>query len=132
MPATRREFLKGSAAAGASLVLPWHIGVPGAMAQVVPGLDPATVPKYVTPLVIPPAMPVTSTLVEAGRQVRYYEIAVRQFVQQVLPSGFPPTTVWSYGSVNHPATFNYPAFTVEATADAPLRVRWINGLVDGS
>ena len=59
-------------------------------------------------------------------------VAVRQFQQQVLPSGLPPTTVWSYGSVNHPATLNYPAFTVEAGADAPVRVRWINGLVDGS
>ena len=26
----------------------------------------------------------------------------------------PATTVWSYGSVNHPGTFNYPAFTIEA------------------
>jgi bilirubin oxidase len=132
MPTTRRQFLKGSAAAGVSLVLPWHVGVSRAMAQAVPILDPATVPKYVTPLVIPPAMPFTSTLVEAGRQVRYYEIAVRQFLQQILPGGLPATTVWSYGSVNHPATFNYPAFTVEATADGPVRVRWINGLVDAA
>ncbi len=131
MPATRREFLKCGAAAGVSLVLPWHIGFSRAVAQIVPVLDPTTVPRYVTPLVIPPAMPFTSTLVEAGRQVRCYEIAVRQFQQQVLPSGLPATTVWSYGSVNYPATFNYPAFTVEAAADAPVRVRWINGLVDG-
>jgi bilirubin oxidase len=132
MPTTRRQFLKGSAAAGVSLVLPWHIGVARAMGQAVPTLDPTTVPKFVTPLVIPPAMPLTSTLVEAGRQVRYYEIAMRQFVQQVLPTGLPATTVWSYGSDNHAGTFNYPAFTVEASADTPVRVRWINGLVDGS
>ena len=30
--------------------------------------------------------------------------------------GLPPTTVWSYGSANHPGTFNYPAFTIEAQA----------------
>jgi spore coat protein A, manganese oxidase len=131
MPSTRRQFIKGGAAAGVSLVLPWHIGLSRALAQAVPTLDPTAVPKFVTPLVIPPAMPVTSTLVEAGRQVRYYEIAVRQFTQQILPGGFPATTVWSYGSVNHPATFNFPAFTVEAAAGAPVRVRWINGLVDG-
>jgi bilirubin oxidase len=95
-----------------------------------PTLDAAAVPKYVTPLVVPPAMPVTSTISEAGRQVQYYEIAVRQFSQQVLPGGLPATTVWSYGSVNHPATFNYPAFTIEADADQPVRVRWINDLVD--
>ena len=42
------------------------------------------------------------------------------------------TTVWSYGSVNHPGTFNYPAFTIEANYHIPVRVKWINGLVDSS
>jgi bilirubin oxidase len=72
----------------------------------------------------------TSTLSEAGQAVRYYEIAVRQFRQQILPAGLPRTTVWSYGSVDHPGTFNYPAFTVEATVDVPVRTKWINDLVD--
>jgi spore coat protein A len=40
------------------------------------------------------------------------------------------TTVWSYGSVNHPGSFNYPAFTIETHAGTPVRVKWINGLVD--
>jgi hypothetical protein len=62
--------------------------------------------------------------------IDYYEIAVRQFQQQVLPAGMPRTTVWSYGSVNHPGTFNYPALTVEAQADRPVRVKWINDLKD--
>ncbi|HTI68354.1 MAG TPA: multicopper oxidase, partial [Candidatus Limnocylindria bacterium] len=62
----------------------------------------------------------------------YYEIAVRQFRQQVLPAGWPATTVWSYGSVNHPGTFNYPAFTLEAKSGTPLRVKWINQLMDAS
>ena len=61
-----------------------------------------------------------------------YEIAVRQFEQQVLPAGMPVTTVWSYGSVAHPGTFNYPAFTIEASYRVPVRVRWINDLVDKS
>jgi bilirubin oxidase len=95
-------------------------------------LDPTEIPKYQTPLVIPPAMPVTSMITEDGRAVRYYEIAVRQFRQQILPGSLPATTVWSYGSVGHPATFNYPAFTIEAAADAPVRAKWINGLVDGN
>jgi bilirubin oxidase len=94
-------------------------------------LDPATIPKYVRPLVIPPAMPRTSTLaVERSRPIDYYEIAVRQFRQEILPPPFAQTTVWSYGSVNHPETFNYPAFTIEAEVDRPVRVKWINGLVD--
>jgi spore coat protein A len=38
------------------------------------------------------------------------------------------TTVWSYGSVNHPDSFNYPAFTIEASWGRPVRVKWINEL----
>ncbi len=79
------------------------------------------------PLVIPPAMPKTS-----GGQIDYYEIAVRQFQQQILPTGMPTTTVWSYGSVNHPSTFNYPAFTIEAKYHRPVRVKWINDLKDAN
>jgi bilirubin oxidase len=89
------------------------------------------VPKYVTPLVIPPAMPRTSQIVpRSGQTIDYYEIAVRQFRQPILPDGLPMTTVWSYGSVNHPGTFNYPAFSIEAKWEAPVRVKWINDLVD--
>ena len=75
------------------------------IATPIPGgsLDPLTVPKYVTPLVIPPQMPPTE-----GGPADYYEIAVCQFAQQILPAGMPATTVWSYGSVTHPGTFNYP------------------------
>jgi hypothetical protein len=66
------------------------------------------------------------------KQIDYYEIAVRQFRQQILPQGQPSTTVWSYGSVTSPASFNYPAFTIEAKWTAPVRVKWINQLVDAN
>jgi bilirubin oxidase len=72
-------------------------------------------------------MPKTGVL-QGG--IDYYEIAVRQFQQQVLPSGMPRTTVWGYGSAKHPGTFNYPAFTIEAEVDRPVRVKWINDLKD--
>jgi bilirubin oxidase len=99
----------------------------GAAAAPLPGgtLDPLLIPKFVTPLVIPPEMPPVST---AGG-IKYYEIAVRQFQQQILPTGLPATTVWSYGSVSNPSTFHYPAFTIEATVDQPVRVKWMNQLV---
>ncbi len=124
----RRDLLKASAAAGAALMLPF-VWTPRRAAAAIPGgtLDPGAVPKYQDPLVIPPAMPTTPG---GDPAVDYYEIAVRQFSQQVLPTGMPLTTVWSYGSVNHPETFNYPAFTIEAKTDRPVRVKWINGLVD--
>src|ERR1041385_2245101 len=60
---TRRNFLKTSGAAGAGLLLPWKISLTSAFAQTAPAiLDPASLPKYVTPLVIPPAMPRTSKI----------------------------------------------------------------------
>jgi bilirubin oxidase len=98
-------------------------------AEPLPGgsLDPTLIPKYADPLVIPPAMPRTSRL---PRNIDYYEIAVRQFHQQILPAPLPATKVWSYGSVNHPGTFNYPAFTIEARVNTPVRVKWINDLKD--
>jgi len=133
-----------------------------AFAQFVPGgtLDPTTIPKYVTPLVIPPAMPTSTT---SPAPVADYDIAVRQFKQQILPGGLwdvlsgrtdnmPATTVWSYGRAEDPApdisgliptlpagvapapnsTFNYPAFTIENTTMITTNVRWINDLVDGA
>jgi len=124
---TRRQFVKACAVAGASLYLPWKFGVGNALAVAIPGgtLDLSTVDKYVMPMIIPPAMPLTSE-----GKVDYYEIAVRQFKQQILPQGMPMTTVWSYGSANHPGTFNYPAFTIEAKFNKPVRVKWINDLKD--
>jgi bilirubin oxidase len=104
--------------------------VAGAQAQPVPGgtLDPTTIPKYAAPLVDPPRMPRTPTP-QPG--VDYYEIAVRQFQQQILPGGFPQTTVWGYGSRSAATnTFNYPGFTIEATVNKPVRVKWVNELKD--
>ena len=140
---TRRKFLKMGVVAGAGLFVPWEgIGLrtsPGgnvsrAFAAIAGGtLDATTIPKYVMPLIIPPAMPRTSTIVQRGSgPIDYYEIAVRQFQQQILPDGIPMTTVWSYGSVNHPGTFNYPAFTIEANFNRSVRVKWINDLKDAN
>jgi spore coat protein A len=131
---TRRRFLQLGGGAGAGLIL-WRLGGTGLVwATPLPGgtLDPTSISKYVTPLVIPPAMPRTSKLpARAAKNTDYYEIAVRQFTQQILPPGSPMTTVWSYGSANHPQAFHYPAFTIEAKWRRPLRVKWINQLVDG-
>jgi FtsP/CotA-like multicopper oxidase with cupredoxin domain len=110
-------------------------------------LDPLTVPKYVTPLVIPPEMPKSTVQPTdpanptAVQPPADYNIAVRQFKQQILPAGLPATTVWSYGRAEEavPAvapspgsSFNYPAFTVEATSGVTTRVRWINDLKDAA
>lgn len=116
-------------------------------------LDPTSIPKFVTPLVIPPVMP-KSTTGGQGNPAAEYNIAVRQFAQQILPGGiwntlngrtddYNPTTVWSYGRAEDPlptngiapaanSSFNYPAYTLEATSGQLDTVRWINELVDSN
>ena len=62
----------------AQAALPTIPAFPGADYNV---LDPAAIPKFVQPLVIPPVMP-KSTDPKAD-----YNIAMRQFQQQILPGG---------------------------------------------
>ncbi|HEU5317185.1 MAG TPA: multicopper oxidase domain-containing protein [Chloroflexota bacterium] len=95
-----------------------------ATAAPLPGgtLDPLSIPKYTDPVTIPPLMP--------GVAPNTFSIAARPRVQQVLPAGFPATRVFAYGSTNGAATFNWPAFTIEANQGAPTTVTWRNQLVD--
>jgi FtsP/CotA-like multicopper oxidase with cupredoxin domain len=129
---SRRIFLKLSVTSAGTFLIA-RFGGDRAFAIPLPGdsIDPLDISKFVEPLVIPPAMPRTSRLkAPGGKNIDYYEIGVRQFAQQILPTGMPATTVWSYGSTTSPGTFNYPAFTIEAKWNQPVRVKWINGLVD--
>ncbi len=132
---TRREFMKLAAMGGFGLFLPLKIDLsrvsPRVLANLFPPVNGADIGgKFSMPLIIPPAMPRTSKVKQkTAKNIDYYEIAVRQFTQQILPTG-GPTTVWSYGSVNHPGTFNYPAFTIEAKYNKPVKVKWINDLKD--
>src|SRR4030066_28114 len=97
---SRRGFFKIS---GASLVavlamrnkvLRIQAAIPGGT------LDPLSVPKFATPLLIPPVMPMAGTMkLKGGKNADYYEISVKQFAQQILPAGLPTTTVWGYGAV---------------------------------
>jgi spore coat protein A, manganese oxidase len=133
VPITRRRFVQAGAGAGAGLLM-WRFVGGRAWAQPLGTsvLDAASIPKYATSLVIPPAMPRSGKLHgNKGSGVDYYRIGVRQFEQEILPAamGLGRTTVWSYGSVDHPETFNYPAFTIEAAWRKPVRVKWINELV---
>ena len=141
---SRRDFLRIGGGAGAGLLFIGQIGgqlfeVPVAAAQIPGGtLDPAAVPKYQTPLLIPPVMPRTGTIaMPGGKRVDYYEISMRQILQQVLPVGLPATTVWGYGgkaaqSNRGLLVHNAPSLTIEAQYNRPVRVKWINGLVDGN
>ena len=95
-------------------------------------------PKFQTPLLIPPVMPKAGTIVaRGGKNVDYYEISMRQITQQMLPAGLPATTVWGYGAVASASKrglllHNAPSLTIEASWKRPVRVKWINELVDAN
>jgi FtsP/CotA-like multicopper oxidase with cupredoxin domain len=130
---TRRSFLKVSIAGGAAVFLPWRMGPRQADAAAsVAILDPGDISQFTTPLLIPPAMPRAGKInVRGGRSIDYYDLAVRQFQQQILPAGMPATTVWGYGprvARGGPAIFNAPSLTIEAKHGTPVRVRWANEL----
>ena len=137
---SRRGFLKGSTALGAAYWFGPNLMVGGrAIAAPIAGgtLDPTLVPKYVAPLVKPPAFVRDGKVTKPGmKNADYYEIAMRQFEQQILPAGTAPaTTVWSYGPANATtfdlaSGFFYPAFTMENKWRRPTVVKWVNGLVD--
>ena len=140
----------------AFLLAPLALAMSGAQGQTPPPDPsvPTNIPKYVTPLVIPPVMkdsacPGGLAGMTCVNSTNDYNIAVRQFQQQILPGGiwnslngrtdaFPPTTVWSYGPEADPtpavapatnSQFNYPAYTIENKTNVPTTVDWINGLV---
>jgi FtsP/CotA-like multicopper oxidase with cupredoxin domain len=143
---SRRQFFKIGAGGLLGLYAGSRLGgfTPVAEAAIPGGtLDPVTVPKYLTPLLVPPVMPRAGTLsAKRGKPVDYYEISMRQFSQQILPgpngpNGLPPTTVWGYGAVASASKrglliHNAPSLTIEAQAGRPVRVKWINELVDAS
>jgi spore coat protein A len=127
---------------GVALILLLAPAIAAAQAPAGGTLDPLAIPKFVTPLVIPPVM-------DTDGVPNSYDISVRQFKQQILPGGiwntlngrsdaFPATPVWSYGPAADPvpaiapdpgSQFNYPAYTLETLSNTPVSVRWINDLV---
>ncbi len=139
---SRRDFLRISGGAGAGLFFVGQVGgqlfrVPVAAAKDAgEPLDPSRVTKYTTALLIPPVMPRAGTITQrGGKRVDYYEVSMRQFAQQILPAGMPPTTVWGYGAVSAESKrglllHNAPSLTIEAQYNRPVRVKWINDLVD--
>ena len=134
---SRRDFLKLSGVVGLSaLVTTKYGGVLRVFAQA-SGLTlaPTAIPKYVTPLLIPPQMPRAGLLQSGKHWIDYYEISVKQFQQQILPAPLPMTTVWGYGpakalSPKAPMIYNAPSLTIEANWNRPVRIKWINDLKD--
>jgi FtsP/CotA-like multicopper oxidase with cupredoxin domain len=134
---TRRTFIRLTGASTLSLFCTDPLGVTRELFARIPDtLDPATVPKFVTPMLIPPVMPRAGTItLTGGKNADYYEISLKQFRQQILPVGLPETTVWGYGAVAAASkrgllVHNAPSLTIEAKWNRPVRVKWINDLKD--
>ena len=137
---SRRDFLKLSGAGILSLYVASRGKFTLRAQASIPGgtLDPLAVPKYQTPMLIPPVMPRAGIIREGHRKfVDYYEISMKQFAQQILPAGMPATTVWGYGAVKAASKkglllHNAPSLTIEANWGRPVRIKWINDLKDES
>jgi spore coat protein A len=136
---TRRTFLKYTGGTALTLFTVNGAGIRTALAQLPGGsLSPYSVPKFQTPLLIPPVMPKAGRLASRqGKNIDYYEISVRQFSQQILPAGLPSTTVWGYGAVSAASArgvmlHHAPSLTIEGRWSTPVRVKWINDLKDAS
>lgn len=136
---SRRAFFKYTGGSMLALYVIGRGGTAVAVGEPLPGgsLDPASITKFAGAMLIPPVMPRVGRIVSRKRNIDYYKIAVRQFKQQVLPSGLPETTVWGYGAVSTDRkgrpllnVFHAPSLTIEARVGTPVRVTWINQLVD--
>src|ERR1700722_7091439 len=95
---TRRQALRAGATvavAGAALELPlWREGRSASAAQ----LDATTIPQFGTQLYVLPAMPASPV----SSSIDAYSIAARPFKQQILPKGFPATSVFGFCSITRP------------------------------
>jgi spore coat protein A, manganese oxidase len=138
-PLSRRSFIKAVGGAGVGFALYVYLpdGVRRAVAQVAAEvMRGSEVEKFSTPMLIPPVMPRAGTIsLPGGKPADYYEVSVRQLTQQILPTGFPRTVVWGYGPVRASSKrgvllHHAPSLTIEAAHDRPVRVKWINDLVD--
>ncbi len=123
MKITRRQFLKGAAAAGVLLSVPLKFGVRSAHAF----YQSPAIPLFGTPLRgvfpldpngIPVAIPDGTAAPVTG--VTHYKINIGQFTDQLVPSstGLGPTTLWGYNPAN-------------ALGEAPPPQRHLGGIIVG-
>jgi spore coat protein A, manganese oxidase len=97
-------------------------------------LDPATIPKFAHELTIPPVYAPTVITDHHGHVIRRdYTVSMAQTTVQMLPPGFPATTVLAYGGQvrvpgSNATTFarTVPGPTFESTRGIPNLVRWRN------
>lgn len=95
-----------------------------------PTINPLTILKYINEIKGPPPVHIPSYC------NREYMVDILEFQQQILPPGFPVTTVWGYGGQAKDAVTgkplgyikHSPGATFEAIRNCSLIVKWINKL----
>ena len=128
-PLSRREFLQLAGAAGAALAIPWQVaplsGLARAHAATAPkkrvfsGSRPgASFTKFIDPLPVFEPMPDTGV-------ANHYRISMRQFAHKIHRD-LPPTQIWGYGALGSAPSI--PGRTIEARANVPVKVKWLNEL----
>ncbi|WP_202817499.1 hypothetical protein [Ornithinimicrobium sp. CNJ-824] len=133
---SRRSFLTWTAVGTLALVVTDPVtGVRRVVAEELPGgtLPAGDIRPFASPLLVPPTMPRTRRSGAKGGPVDHYDISVRQFAQQMLPEEHPATTVWGYGPADGGVgrrLHHAPSMTIEAEHGVPVRIRWVNDLVD--
>ncbi|MBI1808683.1 MAG: copper oxidase, partial [Gemmatimonadetes bacterium] len=81
-----------------------------------------TIPKYVNRLTKPPVHVPTSLTFDqtTGRFALTYTVTAKAFRQQLLPPGFPSTTVYGYGGlVNFNESNEFPDLRFAFTTPGP-------------
>ena len=128
----RRDFVKLTAMAGAAAMWPWRMAY-AAFAQTTPPLIKffgdgrfGTAQKLrLFGIDIPLATP--DTLTYPG--VDYYQIAMRQYTDQLHPA-LDPTTLRGYANLNAAAPQKHLEGAILAQVNRPVRVKWYNELPD--
>ncbi|MFV0460965.1 MAG: multicopper oxidase family protein [Actinomycetales bacterium] len=128
---SRRAFFALSAAGTMTLTILEPGGRRVALADPLAGgtLAATAIPQFTDPLFIPPVMARLARIFTPDGRADYYKIAIREFSQQMLPTGLPATTVWGYGPTSG-GTFHSPSMTIETVSGRPVQIKWINDLVD--
>lgn len=100
--------------------------------------DPTMIPKYLNTLVKPPVYEPTVVKKYGLVKSHDYTVTASQFTQQLLPPGFPETTVYGYGGTVRdsetgdliPDFRSYPGPSFEAKRKIPINVQWVNSITE--
>ncbi|NLK01193.1 MAG: multicopper oxidase domain-containing protein [Clostridia bacterium] len=82
--------------------------------------DPATFPKFIDHLTVPPLATPEKTYDYHSQDIPYYKIMMKE-VRHRFHKLFPTTRIWGYNGMS-------PGPTIEASKDAAVHVRWVNSL----